>query len=162
MSPRAAWRLESLGFTQVYDYVPGKADWLAAGLPREGEAAPIPVAGDVARNAPICHFREKLATVRARLQQDGEEGCIAVNDEGIVMGIVRPGRLDLDDDVTIEQIMTPSPTTVRASESLAALTDRMKRARVRDILVTTPEGHLIGRLYRDEAEDLLCPGEQGR
>ena len=29
MSPRAACRLELLGFTQVYDYVLGKADWLA-------------------------------------------------------------------------------------------------------------------------------------
>jgi CBS domain-containing protein len=159
MSPRAAWRLESMGFAQVYDYVPGKVDWLAAGLPREGEEASIPVAGDAARTAPICHFREGLATVRARLQQDGEEGCIAVNDEGIVVGIVRPGRLNLDGDVMIEQIMKPGPTTVRASESLAALTDRMKRAHVRDILVTTPEGHLIGRLYCDEAEDLSRPGE---
>jgi hypothetical protein len=29
MSPRAASRLESLGFTQVNDYVAGKADWVA-------------------------------------------------------------------------------------------------------------------------------------
>src|SRR6266516_46216 len=36
MSPRAAWRLESIGFTQVYDYVAGKADWGSAGLPLEG------------------------------------------------------------------------------------------------------------------------------
>ena len=27
MSPRAAWRLDSLGFQQVYDYVAGEADW---------------------------------------------------------------------------------------------------------------------------------------
>ncbi|MDP9404293.1 MAG: rhodanese-like domain-containing protein [Actinomycetota bacterium] len=33
MSPRAAWRLEHLGFAQVYDYVAGKVDWMAAGLP---------------------------------------------------------------------------------------------------------------------------------
>ncbi|MFF5019711.1 rhodanese-like domain-containing protein [Streptomyces sp. NPDC001165] len=39
MSPRAAAQLEQLGFRQVYDYVPGKADWLAAGLPTEGPAA---------------------------------------------------------------------------------------------------------------------------
>jgi rhodanese-related sulfurtransferase len=39
MSPRAACRLELLGFTQVYDYVAGKADWLAHGLPTEGEQA---------------------------------------------------------------------------------------------------------------------------
>jgi hypothetical protein len=35
MSPRAAWRLESIGFTQVYDYAAGKADWGSAGLPLE-------------------------------------------------------------------------------------------------------------------------------
>ena len=29
-------RLEGLGFERVYDYVPGKADWFASGLPREG------------------------------------------------------------------------------------------------------------------------------
>ena len=39
MSPRAACRLETLGFSEVYDYVAGKADWLARGLPREGEKA---------------------------------------------------------------------------------------------------------------------------
>ncbi len=33
MSPRAAWRLEAAGFGPVYDYVAGKADWLAADLP---------------------------------------------------------------------------------------------------------------------------------
>lgn len=33
MSPRAAWELESLGFAQVFDYVPGKTDWFASGVP---------------------------------------------------------------------------------------------------------------------------------
>ena len=33
MSPRAASRLERLGFEPVYDYVSGKVDWMAAGLP---------------------------------------------------------------------------------------------------------------------------------
>ena len=36
MSPRAAWRLESIGFTRVYDYVAGKADWGSFGLPLQG------------------------------------------------------------------------------------------------------------------------------
>src|SRR5207249_889428 len=38
MSPRAAWRLESLGFTEVYEYSAGKSDWGAYGLPLEGKA----------------------------------------------------------------------------------------------------------------------------
>jgi hypothetical protein len=49
MSPRAACRLELLGFTQVHGYVAGKADWLATGLPTEGEQAQVPRAKDVLR-----------------------------------------------------------------------------------------------------------------
>jgi hypothetical protein len=39
MSARAAARLETLGFRWVYRYQPGKADWFAAGLSREGTEA---------------------------------------------------------------------------------------------------------------------------
>lgn len=46
MSPRAACRLERLGFKKVYDFVPGKLAWLAMGWPREGTAAAVP-------NAPL-------------------------------------------------------------------------------------------------------------
>jgi hypothetical protein len=55
MSPRAAWRLEGLGFEMVYDYVPGKADWFASGLPKEGRLALVPTIGDAARReVPTC------------------------------------------------------------------------------------------------------------
>lgn len=36
MSPRAAARLEGIGFEQVYDYTAGKVDWGSFGLPLEG------------------------------------------------------------------------------------------------------------------------------
>ena len=41
MSPRAACRLETLGFASVDDYVGGKEDWLAHELPTEGELAAL-------------------------------------------------------------------------------------------------------------------------
>ena len=53
MSPRAAWRLEGLGFERVYDYVPGKADWFASGLPKEGRLASVPTRGETARRADL-------------------------------------------------------------------------------------------------------------
>lgn len=34
-SPRAAARMEALGYRRVYDYTAGKADWQAAGKPVE-------------------------------------------------------------------------------------------------------------------------------
>ena len=49
MSPRAACRLETLGFEHVYDYVPGKADWLARALRTEGEDTDQPRVGPLAR-----------------------------------------------------------------------------------------------------------------
>ena len=49
MSARAAWRLESLGFTHVYRYTAGKMDWRASGLPIEGQFADEPCAKDIAR-----------------------------------------------------------------------------------------------------------------
>ena len=38
-----------MGFRDVSDYVDGKVDWMAAGLPTEGTNAQRPRAGTVAR-----------------------------------------------------------------------------------------------------------------
>ena len=68
MSPRAAWRLEGMGFSRVYDYVPGKADWSASGLPTEGTRAGTPTIGEAARrDVPTCAPAEKVGAVRERL-----------------------------------------------------------------------------------------------
>src|SRR5688572_22297725 len=47
VSSRAAWRLESMGFSPAYRYVAGKLDWFAHSFPMEGEFAAIPKAGDI-------------------------------------------------------------------------------------------------------------------
>ncbi len=72
MSPRAAWRLESVGFRDVHDYVDGKLDWMAAGLPTEGSNALRPRAGEVARkDVPICGLQESIGEVRRRVREAG-------------------------------------------------------------------------------------------
>jgi hypothetical protein len=64
MSSRAAWRLEGLGFERVCDYVPGKADWFANGLPREGRLAFAPIIGEAARrDVPTCAPAENVGAV---------------------------------------------------------------------------------------------------
>jgi hypothetical protein len=68
MSPRAACRLELLGFTRVYDYVAGEADWLAHGLPTEGTQAQVPRAKDVLRSdAVTARPEEPVGQVVARV-----------------------------------------------------------------------------------------------
>ena len=74
MSPRAAWRLKGMGFEKVYDYVPGKADWSASGLPTEGTLASVLTIGDAARrDVPTCSPAEKVAAARERVRKAGWE-----------------------------------------------------------------------------------------
>ena len=68
MSPRAACRLETLGFARVYDYVLGKADWLAHGLPTEGEQADLPRAKDLLSDDVVtARLDEPVGAVRERV-----------------------------------------------------------------------------------------------
>src|SRR5258708_22339102 len=114
MSPRAAWRLESLGFAEVYDYAAGKADWLAWGLPREGKAAQVPTVGDVAkRDVPTCGLAERVAEAKARAQAAGFDACVVVNERRVVLGLLRGRELDADPAATAEAVMRAGPTTYR-------------------------------------------------
>ncbi len=115
MSPRAAWRLESLGFDNVCDYVAGKEDWLAYGLPIEGELAEAVTVGQLAdREVPVCRFDDKLADLAQRLRPTGWSECVVVNEPGIVLGLVRKSMWEhAADDMTAEQVMESGPITFR-------------------------------------------------
>ncbi len=156
MSPRAAWRLESLGFTKVFDYVAGKADWLASGLPMEGKLADYPRAGTVARtDIPTCRLTDRLGDVRDRTLDADQNVCIVVNDDRIVLGRLRGDALRGDPGATVESVMESGPTTTRTAEPLDAITERLQGARVGSIVVTTSDGRLVGVLYRKDAERKL-------
>ncbi len=159
MSPRAAWRLESLGFTKVYDYVGGKADWFAAGLPREGELTSIPRTGDVARRDDItCRPTDRISDVIDRVRAAGKETCIVTTDGGVILGRVRTDRLDVDAQEPVEEAMELGPTTTRADTTLEAILERLNARNVDNILVATSDGRLVGTLYRSDAEARLNEG----
>ncbi len=156
MSPRAAWRLESLGFTQVFDYVAAKVDWLAGGLPVEGNLADSPRAGDVARSdVSTCRLSDRVADARDRVQASRHNLCVVANDEGIVLGRLGPRALRGDPQALVEDVMESGPITTRPGDPLDAIKDRLQNRRVGGMLVTTPEGRLVGLLYREDAEQRL-------
>lgn len=153
MSPRAASRLETLGFTRVYDYVAGEADWLANGLPTEGRDANRSRAGDVAtRDVPTCRLQERLGDVWERVRSAGWDSCFVVNDEHVVLGRVRGEAWHQPVETLVEQMMEPGPTTIRPDTELAEIAARMRKQGVATIIVTTTGGHLIGILNRADAE----------
>ena len=161
MSPRAACRLETLGFTAVYDYTGGKADWLAAGLPTEGPAASTLRAGRLARTGvPICALDDTVATARDRVEASDEDRCVVVSGAGVVLGILDAAALTGDEDALVSDGMRDGPATVRANEDLAGLLERMHRRSVTSILVTDPDGRLIGALHREDADAAMSMSEQ--
>ena len=157
MSARAASRLESLGFTRVYRYTPGKDGWLASGLPTEGPESATPRAGDVAdRDTLTCGLRDRLRDVRDRLRAAGSTICVVVDDQRVVLGRVRGQALDGDAEQTVEAVMEAGPTTVRPSEPLEALIGRMQARRVGSIIVSTADGVLVGVLPSEDGERRLA------
>jgi CBS domain-containing protein len=154
MSPRAAWRLESIGFTRVYDYVAGKADWGLFGLPLEGTNGPR--AGEYVRSdVPTCRLESRLQDVRPRVGAAGWDTCIVVNGYGIVLGRLGRRALASHEDVEAEAAMTAGPSTVRPSITLAAIVERMAKQKLTGALVTRSDGTLVGLLRRADAEAAL-------
>jgi rhodanese-related sulfurtransferase len=157
LSPRAAWRLENLGFMQVYDYVTGKMDWLASGLPTEGKQAHELRAKDCARrDTPICHLNDRLRDVQHRLQAAGQDACTVVNDAGIVLGHLGRDAFDAAPEMTAAQVMKPGPSTIRPHVPLAEIAEYLRKRGITRILVTTSDGRLVGVLHRRDAEQMLA------
>ncbi len=157
MSPRAAWRLESLGFTKVYDYVAGKVDWLAGGLPVEGKLAGVLRAGAAVRkDVPTCSLTERVGDALARVRSSDHNLCVVTNDAGVVLGRLSHRALRSDPQAVVEAVMESGPTTTRPDDPLESIVERLGNARVASILVTTPEGRLVGLLYRKDAEQALA------
>ena len=156
MSPRAAARLESIGFKQVYDYVAGKADWGSAGLPLEGaEGSETRVGAHVRTDVPTCRPHERLREVCERLDEGGWDPCFVVDERRIVLGRLGRDVIRGREDVTAEQAMTLAPSTIRPSARLRDVVERMQRQTLRGLAVTTSDGRLVGLLLREDAERAL-------
>ena len=146
MSPRAAWRLEAAGFGHVYDYVAGKADWLAADLPFEGTAQ---LAGMFARRGVATTGEHTAAAEALRLvEAQGFGPVLVLNEAGVLMGAAyRDPLAAAPAEAEVGTVMRFGVSTVRASEDAAALAHRMGHSQVTRTVVTRADGTLIGLFF---------------
>jgi len=146
LSPRAAARLETLGFEMVFDYVAGKQDWLASDLPIEGQLAQAGIIGKLAdRNVPTCFLTEKANEALNRPGEESQDFCVVVDNAGVVLGLLRNGAVD-NGNRSIDQLMEPGPTTFRPHLSIEQMADYAEKKNLDPILVTTSDGRLVGAL----------------
>ena len=145
MSPRAAWRLKALGFSPVYDYTTGKVDWLAAGRPTEGPGPDEQRVLDALDTVPLtCSPADAVTSVIARMREREAELCVVINDQQIVQGRLRLDKLPNPPSGVVEAAMETGPATIRPNDPLEATRQRMSARGVRSLIVTTPEGLLLG------------------
>jgi CBS-domain-containing membrane protein len=96
-----------------------------------------------------------VADVREQVLAVGRDVCIIVNAAGVVEGRLRGRALEEQPDATAERAMEIGPTTIRPSEPLAPLVERMRNRGVATIVVSDLKGRLVGILYRQDAETAL-------
>jgi CBS domain-containing protein len=116
-------------------------------LASEGEGARERRAIDVLEEPVTCGPTTSTADAIEQAQAAGAPNVLVVNEEGILLGRVRV-VVQLDRSTTVEQVMEPGPVTVRANEPLDELVERMTSRRVTEMVVTTPEGRLLGIIRR--------------
>jgi hypothetical protein len=158
MSARAAWRLEALGFEQVYRYQPGKDDWLCAGLPLEGRSASVQRAFHIARrDVPACMPGDPVQAIARRVAQERWPLAVVVNERRVVLGRLRPVDLRSAPDARAGEIMVEGPRTVRGARPVETLRAWLDERNVQGVLVTTADGELVGFAWRDDVPEIASP-----
>jgi Mg/Co/Ni transporter MgtE len=152
LSPRAACRLATLGFTRVYDYTPGKVDWLAHGLPGEGTRADEPTAGSLARlDVTTLPLEASRGDVRRAIADSPYGYALVLSPGGVILGRVRKSALDpRSDGDPSASVLEPRPQTIRPHLTKAKLEERFEAYDFRTLVVTRPDGTLIGVVRRDD------------
>ncbi len=146
MSPRAACRLATLGFTQVYDYVPGKVDWLARNQPVEGTDADTETIGrHLRQEVATARPEETIAQVRAR---SAHRFALVTTADGTLLGRLRAAVLDdTDPDRAVGEVMEAGPSTLRPHEPAAAIKERLVGKGLSYAIVADPDGRLLGTVH---------------
>ena len=144
MAPRAAARLETLGFKKVFEYKAGKEDWLAAGLPSEGRRASDPTVAMVVRSdVPRFGLEDLAGSILEILTAGGWDWAAIVNSDGVLLGRVR-ARDITDPDLCASALMEDGPATYRLNVPLEELLERMRDKQFEMAFVTDQDGRLKG------------------
>jgi hypothetical protein len=136
----------------VYDYVPGKVDWLARGFASEGERAGERRVGHFARDDVVtCGLDASAADMGRRIDDSPYGFGLVVAGDGTLLGRLRRSVIaGASGDATAESLMSPGPSTVRPDLAPDELRERLEQRDLKTAIVTTPEGRVIGVVLRGD------------
>ena len=100
---------------------------------------------------PTCSLDERIGDVRERAEKDGWDACVVVNEERIVLGLLRKNELETGAEERVEQVMRPGPSTFRPHVGIEEMAEHMIEHDVPNAPITTSDGRLVGLLLRTDA-----------
>ena len=106
-------------------------------------------------DVPTCKLDDRLGGIRSRLEGTDWTVCGVVNEQNILLGMLRGKCWEEPPEALAGDIMREGPSTIRPNEDLAAVTGRMQKRYVSALFVTNSDGTLIGILRRTDAEAAL-------
>ena len=115
-------------------------------------------AGDVARrDVPTCRLEEPIHVVRERAAAAGWDACVVVNDERVVLGLLRAEELRKGHEEPVERVMRPGPSTFRPHVSLDDISKFLVAHDLPNSPITTSDGRLVGLLRRGDVANPKTP-----
>jgi CBS domain-containing protein len=137
----------------VYDYTPGKVDWMARGLPMEGEKAGEPRAIDIARTDVVtCGLEDTIGAVRDRVADSPYGFAFVLGRGGVLLGRLRKAALETNADIKAEDVMEPGPSTTRPDTSPDKLLAKLEKVDLTVAVLTDPDARLLGIVRRGDLE----------
>jgi CBS domain-containing protein len=129
--------------------MPGKVDWMARGLPLEGDKAGEPRAIDLAgRDVVTCGLEETMGALRERVARSGFGFAFVVSDDGVLLGRLRKAVLEGDAGARAQDVMEPGPSTSRPDMPPGQLLAKLDRAHLSTAVLSDPDGRLLGVVRR--------------
>jgi rhodanese-related sulfurtransferase len=154
LSPRAAQRLVSLGFREVYDYSASKVDWMARGLPLEGRRAKEKRAIDFAGPRVVtCALGDQVGPLRELVAASAYGFALVLSGDDAVVGRLRRAMLEGEPEAVAEDVMEPGPSTHRPNLEPSKLLEKLQQKDFKTAILSDPDGRLLGIVRRRDLPD---------
>jgi Mg/Co/Ni transporter MgtE len=92
-----------------------------------------------------------MSEVRTRVEAAGWDACVVVNEERVVLGLLRAEELQKDPEEPVERVMRPGPSTFRPHVPIDEMAHFMVDHELPNSPVTTSDGRLVGLLVKEDA-----------
>jgi len=85
-----------------------------------------------------------------QLRQAGSDLCVVLNDQRIVLGVLRGHALLADPESRAEEVMDAGPVTYRPNVLVSEMAKHFEQTGAKRVLATTSDGELVGLLCHED------------